>query len=149
MEAHHAQDGAHAPTDRDDSRLMFRNTMRVLPGHMDEFREAIRRAVAFAEANAPQILVDVFVDEDEGTATSFQIYADSASVLRHWELSDPYIAEVMRHCTVARFEVFGSPSEEVRAGFGQMPDLSVTIQPRLVGYLDPDAVVATSGGSHR
>lgn len=118
-----------------DQRLIFRNTMRITPGHVDEYRRAIVDAVGFAEANAPQVMVDVFIDEDDLTATSFQIYADSDAVLRHWQLSDPYIAEVMRHCTVAAFEVFGHPSDEVRAGLTSTPDLPVTTLPRLVGYL--------------
>ena len=63
-------------------------------------------------------------------------------MLRHWELSDPYIANVMRHCTVAKFEVFGSPSDEVRAGFGQMSEITVEFHPRLVGYLNATASAA-------
>jgi hypothetical protein len=119
------------------TRLLFRNTMSILPGHLDDFRQAIVRAVDFAEDNAPQLMVDVFIDEAELTATSFQLYADSDAVLRHWQLSDPYINDVMQHCTVARFEVFGEPSDAVRAGLGEMPDLPVTVTPRLVGYLTP------------
>ncbi|WP_116996037.1 hypothetical protein [Desertimonas flava] len=121
--------------DPTDTRLLFRNTMRITPGHEDQFREAIVDAVTFARAHAPQLMVDVFVDEEEGTATSFQIYADSDSVVRHWELSDPYIANVMEHCEVDRFEVFGSPSEEVRNGFGRMSGMEVRIHPRLTGYV--------------
>ena len=116
-------------------RLLFRNTMRITPGHTAEFRRAIVEAVAFAEKHGPQVMVDVFIDEDAGTATSFQIYADSDAVLLHWKLSDPYIAGVMEHCEVARFEVFGDPSDEVRAGFGQMSGIEASMQPRLVGYL--------------
>ena len=123
----------------DDRRLIFRNTMKITPGHAEQFRDAIVDAVEFARAHAPQVMVDVFIDAAEETATSFQIYADSDDVLRHWELSDPYIANVMRHCTVAKFEVFGSPSDEVRAGFGQMSGMSVEFHPRLVGYLDAAA----------
>jgi hypothetical protein len=119
-----------------DQRLIFRNTMRITPGHLDEYRLAIIDAVEFAEAHAPQVMVDVFIDVDALTATSFQIYADSDAVLRHWQLSDPYIAEVMRHCTVAAFEVFGHPSDEVRAGLGSTTDLPATTLPRLVGYLN-------------
>jgi hypothetical protein len=122
-----------------ETRLLFRNTMAITPGHHEEFRRAIVAAVTFAEAHAPQVMVDVFIDEDEGTATSFQIYADSDAVLRHWELSDPYIEEVMKHCEVARFEVFGDPSAEVRAGFGRMSGMNTTIRPRLVGYLSTGA----------
>lgn len=114
------------------TRLLFRNTMRVLPGHLAEFREAIGRAVLFAEQEAPQILVDVFIDEDRLRATSFQLYADSPSVERHWKLSDPYIQDVMRHCEIESFEIFGDPSEAVRAGIPD--DLDITLTPRLTGY---------------
>ncbi|MEO3749637.1 hypothetical protein [Streptomyces sp. B6B3] len=118
-----------------DDRLLFRNTMRVTPGHLDAFSAAIRRAVEFAEREAPQILVDVFLDERELRATSFQLYADSQAVLRHWRLSDPYIQEVMRHCTIERFEVFGDPSEAVRAGLPTPDDgIDVSLTPRLTGY---------------
>ena len=131
-----------------DQRLIFRNTMQILPGHLEAYRQAIHDAVRFAEAHAPQVMVDVFIDEASLSATSFQIYADSDAVLRHWEVSDPYIGAVMEHCTVARFEVFGDPSDEVRAGMGRTPDMPVTVSPRLVGYLKR-ADAATSPGAGR
>ena len=49
----------------DDRRLIFRNTMKITPGHADQFRQAIVDAVEFAEAQAPQVMVDVFIDEAE------------------------------------------------------------------------------------
>jgi hypothetical protein len=118
----------------DDQRLLFRNTMRITDGHLVEYCAAIERAVEFARTHAPQLLVDVFIDEDTMRATSFQIYADSAAVERHWQLSDPYIADVMLHCDVERFEVFGTPSPPVLAQLTG-GDLPITITPRLVGYL--------------
>jgi hypothetical protein len=118
-----------------DQRLLFRNTMHVTPGHMAQYRRAVADAVVFARGHAPQVMVDVFIDDQAEQAISFQIYADSEAVPRHWQLSDPYIAEVMRHCTVVAFEVFGNPSDEVRAGLGATSGMSVKILPRLVGYL--------------
>lgn len=123
-------------------RLLFRNTMHITPGHAGEFRRAITEAVAFAEQHAPQIMIDVFIDEDRGTATSFQLYPDSEAVLEHWKLSDPYISKVMEHCTVARFEIFGSPSAEVRDGLPPLSDVEVSMQPRLTGYLDLEGSAA-------
>lgn len=120
------------------SRLMFRNTMQIAPGHFTEFKKAIEDAVDFAEQHAPQIMVDVFIDDERRTATSFQIYPDSEAVLQHWKLSDPYIAGVMEHCAVVKFEVFGSPSEEVRNGLGQMSGVATSMQSRLTGYLKLD-----------
>jgi hypothetical protein len=115
-------------------RLLFRNTMAITPGHLAEFTRAIRDAVEFAEANAPQVLVDVFIDEERMEATSFQLYADSDAVLQHWKLSDPYIAGVMEHCRVAAFEVFGSPSTAVLDGLGATSGMQTTITARLIGY---------------
>lgn len=117
------------------NRLLFRNTMQIKEGHIEEFREAIVDAVEFAQSNAPQLLVDVFIDEVELTATSFQMYSDSEAVLEHWQASDPYIAEVMRHCSVTRFEVFGTPSAAVLAGLQHMKEIPLLVVPRLVGYL--------------
>ena len=69
---------AQQPDDRgaNGERLIFRNTMKITPGHLDEYRKAIVEAVEFAEQHAPQLMVDVFIDEQQLTATSFQIYPD-------------------------------------------------------------------------
>lgn len=85
--------------------LLLHNTMRITEGHLDAFREAVRRAVEFVERHGPQIMVQVFVDAEQLVAHSFQLYPDSAAIRAHGRLSDPYIPEVMRHCTVARLEM--------------------------------------------
>ncbi|CAL9464883.1 hypothetical protein SUDANB95_02699 [Actinosynnema sp. ALI-1.44] len=116
--------------------LLFHNTMRIREGHLDEFRAAIVKAVEFVREHGPQLMVEVFIDADAMLAHSFQLYADDGSVLRHWELSDPYIREVMEHCSVERFEVFGRPGERVLAGL-RTPSgesFATTITPRLTGF---------------
>jgi hypothetical protein len=98
------------------STILFHNTMRVADGHLEPFKRAIREAVAFVEEHGPQLLVHVSIDEEQMRAHSFQLYADSDAMRRHWELSDPYIEEVMRHCTVEQFDVYGEPDEAVMNG---------------------------------
>ncbi|MFJ8647118.1 hypothetical protein ACIRNI_13465 [Streptomyces sp. NPDC093546] len=124
-------------TTHDSSVLLFRNTMRITDGHLDGFRDAIARAVAFAERHGPQLMVQTFLDEERMLAHSFQLYRDSDAVRRHWELADPYIREVMEHCRVERFEVFGEPDAEVvagvRAGVGE--ECEVTFAPRIAGFV--------------
>ncbi|WP_408895690.1 hypothetical protein ACJ5H2_12340 [Nocardioides sp. R1-1] len=100
--------------------LLMHNTMRITPGHVEEFHQAVRRAVEFAEQHGPQYMVQVFVDHTQLVAHSFQLYADSAAVLRHWSLSDPYISDVMRHCTVESLELYGEPDEAVSEGLASM-----------------------------
>ncbi|MFD7656744.1 hypothetical protein ACFV4N_22460 [Actinosynnema sp. NPDC059797] len=116
--------------------LLFHNTMRIREGHLDEFRAAVVKAVAFVRDHGPQLMVEVFIDAEAMRAHSFQLYADDESVLEHWQLSDPHIREVMEHCTVERFEVFGAPGEQVRAGL-RTPSgepFPTTITPRLTGF---------------
>ena len=117
-----------------EQRLLFRNTMRIHEGQVEPFRAAIERAVDFAEAHAPQVMVDVFIDEAERLAWSFQVYEDSDAVRRHWQLSDPYIQGVMEHCVVERFEVYGTPDDAVLEALTG-GDLPLSIHPRLTGFL--------------
>ncbi|MFF3490293.1 hypothetical protein ACFYWS_02995 [Streptomyces sp. NPDC002795] len=121
----------------DSGLLMFRNTMRITEGHLEEFRGAIERAVDFVEQHGPQLMVEVFIDEERLLAHSFQLYRDSDAVREHWKLSDPYIQEVMAHCRVEHFEVFGTPDEGVASGIREsLADQSAPVfSPRLTGFV--------------
>ncbi|MGW0614778.1 hypothetical protein [Streptomyces sp. NPDC002788] len=116
--------------------LLFRNTMRITNGHLESFSNAIAQAVAFAEQHGPQLMVHTFVDEGRMLAHSFQLYQDSDAVRTHWKLADPYIQEVMKHCRVERFEVFGEPDAELAAGLRSAlgEQLDPTFLPRLAGF---------------
>ncbi|WP_055484866.1 hypothetical protein [Streptomyces sp. WMMB 322] len=116
--------------------VLMHNTMKITEGHLEGFREAVRRAVDFAEEHGPQLMVEVFVDESELRAHSFQLYADSEAVRTHWRLSDPYIAGVMEHCAVERLDVYGAPDEEVRAALAPGPAVPfpVSITPFITGF---------------
>ncbi len=100
--------------------LLMHNTMRITAGHLVEFKEAVRRAVEYVERHGPQLTVQVFVDDEQRIAHSFQLYPDSAAVLRHWSLSDPYISDVMQHCTVESLVLYGEPDEAVAEGLSSM-----------------------------
>lgn len=97
-------------------------------------------------------MVDVFIDEERMLAHSFQLYRDSDSIRAHWRLSDPYIREVMEHCTVQHFEIFGEPDHDIVAAF-KTPDgepFPFVISPRLAGFNrleKPDRGEADQGDS--
>ncbi|MFC7304071.1 hypothetical protein ACFQVC_07565 [Streptomyces monticola] len=124
-------------TTQDDAVLLFRNTMRITDGHLEGFRAAIARAVEFAQEHGPQLMVQTFVDEERMLAHSFQLYRDSDAVRLHWKLADPYIQDVMEHCTVENFEVFGEPDADVAAGVRAAlgEHSSLTFSPRIAGFL--------------
>nr|WP_240449139.1 hypothetical protein [Streptomyces harenosi] len=138
-------------TTHDSTVLLFRNTMRITDGHLEEFRDAVSRAVAFAKQHGPQLMVETFLDEKQMLAHSFQLYQDSDAVRTHWKLADPYIQEVMKHCRVERFEVFGEPdadvTEGVRSALGEQCEL--TFSPRIAGFVRFSPGSAHSGRPRR
>ncbi|MFJ4685400.1 hypothetical protein [Streptomyces sp. NPDC088789] len=124
-------------TTQNDTIILFRNTMRITPGHLEGFREAIAQAVDFAEQHGPQLMVQTFVDEEQMLAHSFQVYEDSDAVRLHWKLADPHIQEVMKHCVVEQFEVFGEPDAGVAAGLRESlgDQCPASFSPRAAGFL--------------
>lgn len=115
--------------------ILLRNTMAFDRQHAAEFRKAIINAVDFANKHAPQLMVQTYIDDEKGLFYSFQLFQDSDAILRHWQVSDPNIAEVMKYCVVRSMEVYGSPSKEVRDGIlGSVGEASVSFTPELFGF---------------
>ncbi|GAA3746746.1 hypothetical protein [Salinactinospora qingdaonensis] len=122
------------PTERS-APILFHNTMRVAEGHWESFRRAAEHAVAFTEEQAPQLMVEIFADEDRMLAHSFQLYEDSDAIRAHWRMSGSYISDIMEHCSVERLDVYGEPDQVIvdtlRSSSGDVP---ITIHPRLAGF---------------
>lgn len=116
--------------------VLFCNTMQITGGHLESFKHAVQRAVEFVEEHGPQLMVEVFIDEQRLVAYSFQLYRDSESILIHWKMSDPHIREVMEHCTVQRLDVYGRPNEAVMEQLRRPDDqeVAVTVTPHFTGF---------------
>lgn len=116
--------------------VMIVNTMRIEAGGTEGFEESIRNSLDFVEANGPQTMVEVFVDEESMRAYSFQFFRDSESIRSHWKMSDPYIRGVMEHATVERLDVYGQPDEEITDSIRAFSEngVAVTVTPRLAGF---------------
>lgn len=79
--------------------------------------------------------MQVYIDDDKALCYSFQLFRDSEAILRHWQISDPNITEVMKYCVVRSMEVYGSPNEAVRLGIlKSVGDTFVSFTPELVGF---------------
>jgi hypothetical protein len=116
--------------------VLLINTMKINEGELEEFKASVQRAVSFVEANAPQLMVQVYTDEENLRAYSFQLYPDSESILTHWKLTDPYIADVSKHITVERLDFYGQPNETVMQGMTptSRDGVTVTVTPRFTGF---------------
>jgi hypothetical protein len=130
------------------SPVLMQNTMKIADGRMEEYQAAIRRAVDFVEEHGPQLMVRVFIDEPRMQAHSFQLYRDCDAIRAHWRMSEPYIADVMEHCSVESLVVYGDPDEDVRTALS--PDSTpfpVRIIPLFTGFLRlPEPGAGTGDG---
>ncbi|PLP60670.1 hypothetical protein CYK37_05990 [Mesorhizobium loti] len=117
-------------------RIIQLSSFDIRPGKLEQFKEAIRKAVAFAEAQGPQLVVETFIDEDSLRAHSLQVMPSSEAILAHWKIADPHIREVMESCIMRRLDVYGEPNEEVMLGLLSLIEqgIPVTVTPAFVGF---------------
>lgn len=64
--------------------ILLINTMRIERGKLEDFKVSVKNSLAFVQENGPQLLVEVYVDEENLRAYSFQLYDTSESILTHW-----------------------------------------------------------------
>jgi hypothetical protein len=116
--------------------ILLINTMQIENGKLEAFKESVNNSLTFVEANGPQLMVEVYVDEENLRAYSFQVYRDSESILSHWQMSDPYIREVMQHITVKRLDIYGRPNEAVMEGLRPFSEdrVVVSMTPHFAGF---------------
>lgn len=117
-------------------RIVQLSSFDIRPGKLERFKQAIRKAVAFAESQGPQLVVETYIDEDSMRANSLQIMPNSEAMLRHWKMADPYILEVMESSIMRRLDVYGEPNEEVMLGLLSLVEqgIPVTVTPAFVGF---------------
>lgn len=110
--------------------------MQIEEGKLAELKESLKKSVAFAEANGRQLMVQVYVDEKNMRAYSFQLHRNSESMLSHWQISDPHIRDVMQYITVTRLDFYGQPNDAVMEGVRPFSEAGVivTVTPHFTGF---------------
>ncbi|MFB5661475.1 hypothetical protein [Alteribacillus sp. HJP-4] len=111
-------------------------TMEIKDGRLDDFKESVKKSVTFVRENGPQLLVEVYIDEEHLRAHSFQIQPDSESIISHWQMTDPYIREVNKHMTPMRLDIYGQPNKIVMKSLQQFEKegVIVTVTPHFYGF---------------
>jgi hypothetical protein len=116
--------------------IIFITTSQIQNGTLEKIKEAARKSVDFIEANGPQLLAEVCIDENELRFYSIQVHRDSESILTHWQLADPHMRDVMQYITTTRVDIYGQPNEDVMEGMQRFSSqgavLSVTA--RFAGF---------------
>lgn len=116
--------------------IIFITTSQIENGALEKVKEAARKSVEFIEANGPQLLAEVCIDENELRFYSIQMHRDSESILTHWQLADPYMRDVMQYITTTRVDIYGLPNEDVMAGMQRLSSQGavLTATPLFAGF---------------
>jgi predicted pyridoxine 5'-phosphate oxidase superfamily flavin-nucleotide-binding protein len=116
--------------------IIFITTFQIEKGALEKFKEAVRKQTDFLEANGPQLLVEVCIDENEMRAHGIQVHRDSESILTHWQLADPYMRDVMQYITTTRVDIYGQPNEDVMEGMQRLSSQGavLSVAPRFAGF---------------
>lgn len=116
--------------------IIFITTSQIEKGALEQCKDAFRKSVDFLETNGPQMMAKVCIDEKELRAHTIQVHRDSASILTHWQLADPYMRDVMQHLTTTRVDIFGHPNEDVIQGMQRLSSQGaiISVTPQFVGF---------------
>jgi hypothetical protein len=116
--------------------IVFITTFQIENGALEKFKEAVQKSTDFLEANGPQLMAEVCIDENEMRAHGVQIHRDSESILAHWQLADPYMRDVMQYITTTRVDIYGQPNEAVIEGMRRLSSQGavISVTPRFVGF---------------
>ena len=116
--------------------ILFIATSQIHDGALEKFKVAVRKTIEFLEANGPQLLGEVCIEENEMTAYTIQLHHDSESILAHWQLADPYQRDVMQHITTTRVDLYGQPNEAVMEGMRRLASEGavLSVAPMFAGF---------------
>jgi hypothetical protein len=116
--------------------IVFITTFQIEDGALEKFKEAARKSTDFLEANGPQLMAEVCIDENEMRAHGVQVHRDSESILKHWKLADPYMRDVMQYITTTRVDIYGQPNKAVIEGMRRLSSQGaiISVTPQFVGF---------------
>ena len=116
--------------------IIFITTSQIQNGALEKVKEAARKSVDFIEANSPQLLAEVCIDENELRFHGIQVHRDSESILAHWQLSDPYMRDVLQYITTTRVDIYGQPNEDVMEGMRRLSSQGavISVTGRFTGF---------------
>lgn len=112
------------------------NTFAIIDGKLDAFKASVKQSQAFAEANDPLLMAEMYIDEENMLARGCLMHRDSESVLAHWEISENYMTDVMAFCKPKRVDILGRPNDAVMERLRKLEEagVAVTMTPHFAGF---------------
>ncbi len=93
----------------------------VKSGKLDAFKSLMEEMVESTKAESGTLAYEWFIDEAGENVHIYERYVDSAAVGIHGESFGAKFAErFMDAVDIGDFNIYGEPSDEVRAAYGEM-----------------------------
>ena len=123
------------------------NTFEIKAGKLEAFKESVKRSQAYAEANDPLLMAEMYIDADNMLARACLIHRDSEAILAHWETSAQHMTDVMEFCDPKRVDILGRPDDAVMERLWQYEEagVTVTMTPHFAGFSRLQAEASTPG----
>jgi len=104
--------------------IVYVDTAEVREGALEELKEGMKELVDFVETNESRLLAyNVYFSDDGTRMTVVHVHPDSASLEYHMEVAGPFFRRFVELVTLSAINVYGEPSEALRARLQEKADL--------------------------
>ena len=120
--------------------IVFISTHRINEGKLDGFTELSREMTPLIEAGKPQtVLFQAYLNEESNEVTIIHVFPDADAMDLHVQGADDRSAKAMEFLEPLRFEIYGTPSDQVLSGMRQQamrPGIDLVVKPHpLFGFI--------------
>ncbi len=93
----------------------------IKPGSLEAFKELADKITELVNENEPQMKsYQWYFNEDESKCYTVEWHTSSDSLLAHLQNVGDVLPELLEHCAISRFEIFGDPTLEALDALNSM-----------------------------
>ncbi len=122
--------------------IIYLDRSDVLPGRLDELRDAFRELAEVVERDEPQLLSYAAYFSEDGTQSSvLHAHRDKTSLLRHMQVIGPHLPPFAELLRLREIEVFGEIgpdlTRQLESKLALLGDEGLTVHRHGAGFLRP------------
>ena len=93
--------------------IQYTLELTIKPGGLDPFKELVNKITNMVRDNEPDIKgYQWYFNDDETKCYIAEWHTNSESLLAHLQNVGEVLPELLGHCDITRFEVFGNPNAQ-------------------------------------
>ena len=116
--------------------IVFISTHRIKEGNLDGFTQLSREITPLIEAGKPQtVFFHAYLNEEGNEVTIVHVFPDADAMDLHFQGADERSAKALEFIEPQRFEIYGTPSDQVLAAMRAEtgPGVDLLLRPQYLG----------------